>query len=526
MPPNTISDIISSPSTRRVFTEDKFQELIKQGDKVFIYESKVYRVNNFIAKHPGGEAALSSALGRDVTDEIRSMHPAKVYEKMINLYYIGDYMSDIAAPSVLKNSKEKKKSDGQVNENKKAPVLQASWEGGMSVKAFDDAIEELHKAHAKDLVKDFKAQQDLDNVKIREAYRRLEQEIKSRGLFKCNYWKYAKECCRYGTFIFLSLWFTLNGTQTWHYIVGACFMALFWHQLVFTAHDAGHNGITGKTEIDHLIGVFIADFIGGLSLGWWKDNHNVHHIVTNHPEHDPDIQHLPFLAITTKFFNNLYSTYYKRVLPFDAASRFFVRYQHHLYYLVLSFGRFNLHRLSFVYLLTAKNVRNRFLELFGITCFFIWYGALLSTLPTWNIRLAYLFVSYMLTFPLHVQITLSHFGMSTEDKGPNEPFPAKMLRTTMDVDCPEWLDWFHGGLQYQAVHHLFPRIPRHNLRECVPLVRQFCDEVGLHYYMYNFSTGNGVVLGTLKSVADQVTFMKEVAKNNAEIWAGEKQHAH
>lgn len=83
----------------------------------------------------------------------------------------------------------------------------------------------------------------------------------------------------------------------------------------------------------------------------------------------------------------------------------------------------------------------------------------------------------MLTFPLHVQITLSHFGMSTTDFGPSEPFPVKQLRTTMDVDCPEWIDWFHGGLQYQVVHHLFPRLPRHNLRQCVPLVRRFCQEL-------------------------------------------------
>lgn len=515
MPPNTASDILSD-STRPLITQDKFQELIKQGDKVFIYESKVYKVNNFIEKHPGGEAALASALGRDVTDEIRSMHPPKVYEKMINLYYVGDYMPDMSARKPASKPKNIQQSE---------PLLELTWEGGMSVKAYDDAIEHLHKHHAKDLLNDSKTQ-DLDNIKIRKAYRLLEQDIHSRGLFNCNYYKYAKESCRYATLFFLSLWFTLHGTQTWHYMAGAAFMAAFWHQLVFAAHDAGHNGITGKVEIDHIIGIIIADFIGGLSIGWWKHNHNVHHIVTNHPEHDPDIQHLPFLAITNKFFNNVYSTYYKRVLPFDAASRFFVRYQHYLYYLVLSFGRFNLHRLSFVYLLTGKNVRNRMLELSGITFFFIWFGTLLSYLPTWKIRVAYVIVSYMLTFPLHVQITLSHFGMSTEDKGPNEPFPAKMLRTTMDVDCPEWLDWFHGGLQYQAVHHLFPRIPRHNLRECVPLVRQFCKDVDLHYYMYNFSTGNGVVLGTLKSVADQVTFMKEVAKSNAEIWSGEKHHTH
>jgi delta8-fatty-acid desaturase len=293
-------------------------------------------------------------------------------------------------------------------------------------------------------------------------------------------------------------------------------MAGFWHQLVFTAHDAGHNEITGRVQTDHLIGVLIANFIGGLSLGWWKDNHNVHHIVTNDPEHDPDIQHLPFLAITTRFFNNLYSSYYRRVMAFDAAAKIFVAHQHHLYYLVMAFGRFNLHVLSFTYLLTSKNVRMPRLEWAGIAVFFMWYGSLMAYLPSWPIRIMYIFVSYMLTFPLHVQITLSHFGMST-DIIKDEPFPAHQLRTTMDVDCPVWLDWFHGGLQYQAVHHLFPRLPRHNLRLCVPVVRQFCNETGLHYYMYNFSTGNGVILGALKSVADQVRLMNDVAKYNADI---------
>ena len=50
-------------------------------------------------------------------------------------------------------------------------------------------------------------------------------------------------------------------------------------------------------------------------------------VVTNHPEHDPDIQHVPFFAITPKFFDNLYSTYYRRTMLFDAASRFFVSIQ-------------------------------------------------------------------------------------------------------------------------------------------------------------------------------------------------------
>jgi delta8-fatty-acid desaturase len=117
---------------------------------------------------------------------------------------------------------------------------------------------------------------------------------------------------------------------------------------------------------------------------------------------------------------------------------------------------------------------------------------------------------------LHVQITLSHFGMCTKDFGAKESFSRKMLRTTMDVDCPWWMDWFHGGLQFQAIHHLFPRIPRHNLRKCQPLVMQFCQEVNLQYHLYGFVKGNGIVIGALRDVANQVKLLGEVAKSHVD----------
>ncbi|KAF9089087.1 Delta 8 Fatty Acid Desaturase [Mortierella sp. GBA35] len=85
----------------------------------------------------------------------------------------------------------------------------------------------------------------------------------------------------------------------------------------------------------------------------------------------------------------------------------------------------------------------------------------------------------------------------------------------MDVDCPTWLDWFHGGLQFQAIHHLFPRMPRHNLRRAQPYVKEFCDEVGLTYHIHGFAKGNSIVYSALKDVADQVEFFVQVAKHEA-----------
>jgi len=102
---------------------------------------------------------------------------------------------------------------------------------------------------------------------------------------------------------------------------------------------------------------------------------------------------------------------------------------------------------------------------------------------------------------LHVQITLSHWGMSTADLGPGESFPQRQLRTTMDIDCPPWLDFLHGGLQFQAVHHLFPRVPRHNLRALQVLVREFCDKTHIEYKCHGFVKGNKIILSRLEEVA-------------------------
>lgn len=499
MPPNNRA---IEPTLYKYITQKDLSERVKQGEVLIIFNEKVYKVDRWIKSHPGGELAIRHVIGKDATDEITSMHPAYVYEKLIRPFYIGEYVDSLVQLPRKHHQLKNNSQDTAIA----ADVLPNAHSRDILTRLYDEHKKALDAQQAR-------PQADIQTVRIH--YKRLEHEIRSRDLMRCNYWRYAKESCRYVGFFYLALYLNLKGSQTWHYLLSAVFMALFWHQLTFTAHDAGHNGITGINKVDHLIGVMLADFCGGLSIGWWKDNHNVHHIVTNDPAHDPDIQHMPFFAITTKIFN-LYSSYYNRIMKFDAAANFFIRHQHKLYYVLLGFGRFNLHNLSFVYLFTAPRVRYRWLELGGICFFFAWYSYFLSFLPSASIRTAYILISYVLTVPLHVQITLSHFGMSTEDLGPEEPFPTKMMRTTMDVDCPEWFDWFHGGLQYQAVHHLFPRIPRHNLRQCVPLVKQFCKETGLQYHVYTFSKGNGVVLGGLKAVADQVRLMDKVAKHNAE----------
>lgn len=352
---------------------------------------------------------------------------------------------------------------------------------------------------------------------IRQKYRELDLRIEAEGLYQCRYSSYFIECCRYTLFASLAYIFLRWG---W-YGTSAFFLGCTWHQLMFTAHDAGHIAITHHFHVDSVIGMIIADYIGGLSLGWWKRNHNVHHIVTNAPEHDPDIEHMPIFAISHRFLGSLRSTYYERVMTFDAVAKVMLKYQDYLYYIILLFGRFNLIRLSLEYLLGNQAPKkgpawwHRWFELVGQVFFWVWfgYGLLYRSIPDWHNRILYLLVSHMVTAPIHVQITLSHFAMSTADLGTRESFPQKTLRTTMDVDCPTWLDFFHGGLQFQAIHHLFPRLPRHNLRRTQRLVKEFSRETGIPYVLFTFVDGNKVVISRLGDVAKQVRIMEECRRS-------------
>jgi fatty acid desaturase len=57
----------------------------------------------------------------------------------------------------------------------------------------------------------------------------------------------------------------------------------------------------------------------------------------------------------------------------------------------------------------------------------------------------------------------------------------KQVLTSRNVVGGRLLEWALGGLNHQIEHHLFPGMPRPNLRRARPLVRAFCTEHDLPY---------------------------------------------
>ncbi|KAK9245720.1 fatty acid desaturase-domain-containing protein [Lipomyces tetrasporus] len=531
--------------------------MIADGNTIVIYENRVLHVNTWLPRHPGGDKVVFHMVGRDATDEINAYHSYEtrvlarkyqigrvegVWENFIPPIQGGQFRKldqideavSLTEPSACGSSDDElcsttatTRGKSTMSQIKSAPEDPKNGKKEIAGIIYAPTVpetsvrEDIFAAYErKQVERDLEKYPSLDydtQLMITRKYRELEQKLLREGYFQCTYWGYGRECIRYVTLASLAYYFLRN---EWYFTSAFC-LGLFWHQLTFTAHDAGHLAITHSFFWDNVIGTIVANFIGGLSLGWWKRNHNVHHIVTNDPVHDPDIQHLPFFAVSTKFFGDIVSTYYDRLLKYDAVARTMIRVQNWMYYPILCFGRFNLYRLSWEYLLLGQGPRQgqaawlRYFELVGMAVFWYWFGYKLvyQTLPSAGIRIGYVLISHAVTMPLHVQITLSHFAMSTADLGASESFAQKMLRTTMDVDCPAWFDFFHGGLQFQAVHHLFPRMPRHNFRAAQKPVIEFCKEVGVQYCIYGFVDGNKEVISRLGDIAKQAAIFADCSNH-------------
>jgi fatty acid desaturase len=119
-------------------------------------------------------------------------------------------------------------------------------------------------------------------------------------------------------------------------------------------------------------------------------------------------------------------------------------------------------------------------EHFGQSLYWVWVAALLRFFPSWQEGLAYYMVGNMFLGVLSIQLLVSHYGRSWSEKQSTKGHWAeRQLEAVLDIDCPLWLDWFHGGLHLHSPHHLFPRMSRYYYRAAHKDILEMCTKNGL-----------------------------------------------
>ncbi|KAL3829703.1 hypothetical protein ACJIZ3_018505 [Penstemon smallii] len=358
----------------------------------------------------------------------------------------------------------------------------------------------------------------LEDFKVSDVsrdYRNLVNQMIKNGVFENKGHGVIYSCCFIVVLFSLCLYGVLCCNNFWVHMLSGILLGFGWIQVTYLGHDSGHYQIMTTRGFNKLAQILAGNCLTGISIAWWKWTHNAHHVACNSLDYDPDLQHLPFFAVSKSLFHDLTSRFYGRELTFDWFARFFVSIQHFTFYPVMCVGRCNLYIQTFLLLFSKRKVPDRAYNILGIFVFWTWFPLLVSYLPNWNERVLFVLVSFCVTAIQHVQFCLNHFAANVYVGAPkgNDWF-EKQTSGTIDIACSSWMDWFFGGLQFQLEHHLFPRLPRSQLRKISPAVQELCKKHNLPYRSLSFLEANVWTIKTLRTAALEArNFASPVPKN-------------
>jgi delta8-fatty-acid desaturase len=312
-----------------------------------------------------------------------------------------------------------------------------------------------------------------------------------------------------------------RGDAWWISILSGCFLGLGWQQAAFVAHDALHNGIQVPKKGGGMnwLGWFLGSPIFGISSSLWTEEHNAHHAVTLRPLEDPQFNYLPLWMISEKELEvDLPSLQYsstgevrKEKYQMNVVVKFLVSIQHWTFLpLCMLIGRFNFYLISFVFALkqlvvgpTSLHRWRSILDIAGMCMYWCWFVSLTCMFSTTSQRWMFVLASHWTVGILHVQLLLSHLATETftAEEEDEIGFFSFQLGTSRNIEVWEYEHWFHGGLEYQIEHHLFPQLPRHQLEAVKPMVFKICQDHDVEYRSVSFTQAMGECLSNFKRLA-------------------------
>ncbi|KAH1080987.1 hypothetical protein J1N35_020748 [Gossypium stocksii] len=366
--------------------------------------------------------------------------------------------------------------------------------------------------------------QDFQVSDVSKDYRRLVTEFSKMGMFETKGHVAFCSLASVAVMFAIVLYGVLRCDSVWAHLGAAVVLGMLWIQSTYVGHDSGHYQVMSSRGYNRLAQIITGNCLTGISIAWWKWTHNAHHIACNSLDYDPDLQHIPFFAVSSRFFNSLTSYFYGRKLNFDPLARFLISYQHLTFYPVMCVARVNLYLQTLLLLFSNRKVPDRAFNVMGILVFWTWFPLLLSYLPNWQERFMFVLTSFAVTSIQHIQFCLNHFSANVYVGPPNgNDWFEKQTSGTLDIVCSSWMDWFFGGLQFQLEHHLFPRLPRCQLRKVSPVVKDLCKKHNLPYRSLSFWDANVSTIKTLRTAAMQARDISNTAPKNL-LWEAVNTH--
>ena len=330
-------------------------------------------------------------------------------------------------------------------------------------------------------------------------FRDLRLRLKREGLFESNKVFYVYKTSTTFALVAVGAYVLAAYGHTWMgYMSAAVLVALFLQQSGWLAHDYLHHQVFENRKLNYAAGYVIGNLCQGFSSAWWRNKHNTHHAACNWIDDkggalDPDIDTIPYLAWSADMLGQVQT-------PLE---KFLVRYQQYTIAPLLSIARLSWSLESIKYVLYSPTMEKDgfVLEAVLIALHYICYLGFVSAHLGVLGGLGFFALNQVLaSIFLSLVFVQSHNAMDTANNS-FDWFRTQVL-TTRNVTSDFAHDWFTGGLNMQIEHHLFPTLPRHNLRQTRTYVREICEKHGIPYEECGVVEGSSKILEHLGKVSE------------------------
>lgn len=246
-------------------------------------------------------------------------------------------------------------------------------------------------------------------------------------------------------------------------------------------HDGGHRGYSNNKVVNKVMASTL-DLLGGSSWVWNVKHNHMHHIYANIEGYDDDVNvgllgrldpHQPRLWVHR--FQHIYLWFLYGFLT--------IKWQVLDDFVNIGLGRLGSHKLP----------RPKGIDLFiflGGKVFFFTFALVIPMYfhPVLTVLGFYFIISMIQGIVMAVVFQCAHcleeaaFPLPDADNRIDDEWAVHQLRTTVDFARKDpILCWYLGGLNLQAVHHLFPQICHIHYPQISDIIEKTCAEYGFPY---------------------------------------------
>lgn len=354
-----------------------------------------------------------------------------------------------------------------------------------------DVFNEFHSKNAKKFLKSLPIIENYVETSVSsfdKDMRNLHDELVNEGCFQANILYYTRKILE----LFGLLIVTCYILHYRYIVISAFFFALFLQQSGWLAHDIAHDQVSKKLR--PILLLFTGNLFQGFSGKWWIPKHMVHHArpnalhETNRTPVDTDFDTAPFIYWVSCLIptnNNFWKSLW-------------LKYQGYFVWMLLFASK-----LSWDYY-CCKTVLEKMVykELFGIIVHHtvVLLYPIIQTSSIVHGVMFYILGRLMAGFLIGFVFIQSHNGMEYYNRHKLSFYEAQ-IKTTRNISPTKWVTWFTGGLNYQIEHHMFPRMPRHNLPYVADKIRSICKKHGFEYISIGFYKSCYCITKHLKNVS-------------------------